>query len=269
MFKQTLKILFPLLLIAAFLLSACVPSNTATPTLAVNAIYTAAAQTVMAQASKVTATSQFTATLPVTKTPLVTATQTGTVTKSSVATSSAAQNFCDNSAFVADVTIPDNTVLAPGQAFDKTWSFQNTGTCSWSTGYTVVFSNGDLMGGNTRALSLAVAPQAQLDVTVKLTAPTTPGTYKGYWRLANGKGSPFGSFVSVVIVVGGGTATVTPTGATPTPSATSARTATPTSGATSAPTTTSTPTVVVPPAATATPTTPAPDTATPTVTPIP
>ena len=246
-------------------MSACVPSQTATPTPAVAAIYTAAAQTVIAQASQVTATSQFTATAVFTKTPLVTATQTATPAKL-ISPTSLLQNYCDNSVFVADVTIPDNTVIAPGVTFDKTWSFQNTGTCAWTTGYTIVFSNGDLMGGNTRALTLAVDPQAQVDVTVKLTAPTLPGTYKGYWRLSNGKGTPFGGYVSVVIVVGGGTATVTPTGATPTQTATSAAT----SGvvATTAAIATATPTS--PPAATVTPTSlAAADTATPTVTPTP
>ena len=259
MFKQTLKNLFPILTITVILLSACVPSETTTPTPAVAAIYTAAAQTVMAQASQVTATSQFTATAPVTKTPLVTATQIATLSVASSPTS-LSQNYCDNSVFVADVTIPDNTVIAPGVTFDKTWSFQNTGTCAWTTGYTIVFSNGDVMGGNTRALTLAVAPQAQVDVTVKLTAPTLPGTYKGYWRLSNGKGTPFGGFVSVVIVVAGGTATVTPTGATPTKTATSAVVVA---------TTTPTATPTSPPAATVTLTSPPADTATPTVTPTP
>ena len=265
MFKQTQKILVPFILISVLLLSACGPSETATPTTAVDAIYTAAAQTVMAHASQVTATSAITSTPLFTKTPLVTATQTATPGLNLSPTSSIAQNYCDNSAFVADVTIPDNTVLAPGQVFDKTWSFQNTGTCSWTTGYTIVFSNGDLMGGNTRALTLAVAPQAQADVTVKLTAPTAPGTYKGYWRLANGKGTPFGGFVSVVIVVGGGTATVTPTGATPTRTATPAAAATTAVVSTTAPTATPTPTVPVIPSVTPTP--PPADTATPTETP--
>lgn len=264
MLKQTLKIMLPLMAITALLLGACSPTATATPTEAVSAIYTAAAQTVMAQASKIALTSKITATAPATKTPLVTATPTATVAQISSPTS-LAQNFCDNSAFVADVTIPDNTVMTPGQVFDKTWAFQNTGTCAWTAGYTIIFSNGDLMGGNTRPINLAVAPQAQVNVTVKLTAPTAPGTYKGYWRLANGKASPFGGFVSVVIVVGGGTTTVTPTGATPTRTATVGvtsagvtATATATSAAPAA-TVTPTPTPVTPP--------PAVDTATPTETP--
>lgn len=37
---------------------------------------------------------------------------------------------CTNSAsFVADVTIPDNTNVAGGTTFTKTWRVSNTGTC--------------------------------------------------------------------------------------------------------------------------------------------
>jgi hypothetical protein len=120
-------------------------------------------------------------------------------------------DYCDNSAFVADVTIPDHTILAPGQTFDKTWTFQNTGTCTWKPGYTIIFTSGSAMKGNTRALNQSVAPQEQVNVTVRLTAPGTPGDYSGSWRLANGKGEPFGAFVSVVInVAGAGTTVPTP-----------------------------------------------------------
>jgi hypothetical protein len=38
----------------------------------------------------------------------------------------------DIAAFVADVTIPDNTVMAPNQPFTKTWRLRNDGTCTWT-----------------------------------------------------------------------------------------------------------------------------------------
>ena len=49
---------------------------------------------------------------------------------------------CHSSAFVADVTVPDDTVFNPGDDFDKTWRIQNTGTCSWDDGYNLVFVSG-------------------------------------------------------------------------------------------------------------------------------
>ena len=34
-------------------------------------------------------------------------------------------------AFLGDVTIPDNTITAPGGAFIKTWRLRNDGNCAW------------------------------------------------------------------------------------------------------------------------------------------
>jgi hypothetical protein len=39
-----------------------------------------------------------------------------------------------NMAYVADVTIPDGTVMTPGNAFSKTWRVRNSGTCKWKDG---------------------------------------------------------------------------------------------------------------------------------------
>lgn len=121
---------------------------------------------------------------------------------------SIADTYCDNSAFVADVTIPDETLLAPGTVFEKTWSLQNTGQCTWKPGYTIVFLDGHAMQGTTRAVNQTVAPGETVEVTVRLTAPNTPGRYTGAWRLANGKSEPFGDFVGVVINVAGPGTTV-------------------------------------------------------------
>ena len=236
MMKQTLKIFLPLISLAAVLLSACNAPATATPTQDVSAIYTAAAQTIEAKAAKVTATPKPTRTSVPTKTTVATATAEPT----NVPPTSPVVNFCDNSVFIADVTIPDNTLMAPSQVFEKTWTFQNTGTCTWTQGYTIIFSNGDLMNGNTRSINQTVAPQAQVNVTVKLTAPSAPGTYTGYWRLVNGKGAPFGQTVSVVIKV---SPDVTPA----TPTSGPAATATSTSAPAATETPTPEPTVTVTP----------------------
>lgn len=40
-----------------------------------------------------------------------------------------------NSAFVADVTIPDFTEVAPAQRLDKIWRLSNTGVCTWDSGF--------------------------------------------------------------------------------------------------------------------------------------
>jgi len=156
------------------------------------------------------------------------------------ATTATAANYCDNAIYVSDVTIPDGTVMAPGTSFVKTWAFQNTGACTWNTNYSLTFVSGDLMGGATTNLTQSVAPTQQVQASVALAAPTTAGTYTGYWRLANAQGNGFGGLVFVKIVVSAGTATPTSTAAAST--ATTAPAATDTSvPSTGTPTPTETP----------------------------
>ena len=116
---------------------------------------------------------------------------------------------CERMRFVDDVTIPDNTVMAPGQTFRKTWRIQNAGSCAWNSGYQLVYSGGDAMGTNYAVnLPGAVAPGATIDISIDLTAPMTYGTYQSNWKLRSPSGNLFGTANSddnsiwVKIVVG-------------------------------------------------------------------
>ncbi len=105
----------------------------------------------------------------------------------------AAVTACDWAQFVADVTIPDGTNLAPGAAFVKTWRLKNIGTCTWNTSYALVFASGEKMGTTTVVnLPSSVAPGATVDLTINLTAPATAGKYRGYWQLRNASNVLFG-----------------------------------------------------------------------------
>jgi hypothetical protein len=42
-----------------------------------------------------------------------------------------------NSAFIADVTYPDGTVVEDNANIAKVWSIQNTGTCTWDDGFSL------------------------------------------------------------------------------------------------------------------------------------
>jgi hypothetical protein len=44
-----------------------------------------------------------------------------------------------------DVTIPDDTVMAPGNTFTKIWRIKNAGNCTWTTTYAVAFFSGEQM----------------------------------------------------------------------------------------------------------------------------
>jgi hypothetical protein len=100
---------------------------------------------------------------------------------------------CNWAQFLGDVTVPDGTVMQPGQGFVKTWRLKNIGTCAWTQGYTLIFSGGSAMSGPANsALPVVVPPGGIVDVSVNLVAPTTPGSYVGYWKLATNYGAQFG-----------------------------------------------------------------------------
>lgn len=100
---------------------------------------------------------------------------------------------CDRAQFIADVTIPDGTVFNPNAPFIKTWRIKNVGTCTWSTSYSLIFDSGDKMGGpSSAALPNSVSPGQTVDLTINLTAPSSAGAYRGYWRFKNAGGVPFG-----------------------------------------------------------------------------
>jgi len=101
--------------------------------------------------------------------------------------------LCDRAWFLGDVTVPDGTVFAPGEAFRKTWSLRNVGSCTWTTDYSLVFSTGDQMGGPAEIkLPTSVGPRESVELSVDLVAPQNPGNYRGYWLLKNAAGNVFG-----------------------------------------------------------------------------
>ncbi|HUF38526.1 MAG TPA: NBR1-Ig-like domain-containing protein [Anaerolineales bacterium] len=133
-----------------------------------------------------------------------------------------------------DVTIPDGTDMLPGQAFVKTWRLVNSGTCTWTSAYAVVWVSGDKLGDqNAVALTGNVGPGQSVDISVPMTAPVQTGSYQSNWQLRNAGGDLFGIgaggqsvfWVRIDVVSPTGTPTAT---ATATLAATAAPSATPT-----------------------------------------
>lgn len=259
-------------LIAAFLLPACGPIQTPSPTVDAPGTFTAVANTLHVGEPTFPATNtppppNATATLaPVTVFPTAQVISTQAATQPLYI--SWTPSTCDKSAFIKDVTIPDDTKFYPGTHFTKTWRIKNIGTCSWTKEYRFQYISGNQMGADTIYLSKTVAPGEEIDISLEMTAPTTPEDYSNYWRLRNKAGDIFGTTFYVVIEVTKSASTLTPTGsltntATVTTSGTAATfTSTPT---VTSPASTATYTSTVPPAATATstPTTEVPATSIP------
>lgn len=228
------------LLTAALLLASCTMGATPAPTVDINTINTAAVETAMGQLS-----AQFTQTalaapsvtpmptdtaisLPTTAQP--TANTGGTVPTAAGAIPTVSFNAtplpgftplpspqpaaptvslgdsCNNSAFEGDITIPDGTVLPPGENFEKVWALRNTGTCAWDEGYAFVY-----IGGSTPNLDPVnfqfknsidfVAGGEAINMTIKLTTPCKPGEYEGHWRMRSDSGYYFGTTLSVYVKV--------------------------------------------------------------------
>jgi hypothetical protein len=201
-----------------------------TPADDVNAIYTNAAATVLAQqqtlqAGTFVATPTPTLGLPTAaSSPLPSPTQQQTpVLLPTIIPATGVVASCDNSVYVSDITYTDGTIVAPGLSFTKTWKISNTGTCAWTATYQLIFVSGESMSGKATAIGKAVNPGESVDISIELISPSaSTGNITGSWRLSNDKGLPFGDVLTVVIKSGTtGTASFTPT-QTPTPTPTTA-----------------------------------------------
>jgi hypothetical protein len=133
-----------------------------------------------------TATSTFTPTPTWTTQPTTNASPTPTPTNTPLP--------CNWAQFISDVTIADNTEISANNGFTKTWRLKNIGSCTWTSGYRLVFSHGDRMNAPDAVAFTGgtVAPGSTVDVSVNLTAPADAGTYQGYFKLRSSEGVVFG-----------------------------------------------------------------------------
>ena len=200
-----------LVITAVLILAACAPATPIVPTPDVLAVRTSAAYTVVAEFTLTAAAFTPTPlpTLPPTETPTPEPpTATPTIAYATDPTQIALGTpgeLCDNFSFdnaTVDVTIPDGTVLTPGQDFVKTWKIKNTGICSWGDGYSLIYAGyADKMSGEPVPLGTLVEVGQEVDVSVNFKAPTAVGEYTSAWQMANPKGIPFGKAIFVKIVV--------------------------------------------------------------------
>jgi len=104
----------------------------------------------------------------------------------------------DCSAFSADVTIPDGSIMRPGQVFTKNWKLRNCGTSDWSGLHASRVSG--QFGPAAFAVS-QVAPNGTTTLGSSFTAPSTPGAYRSTYRLQGADGHFAANSFWVEIVV--------------------------------------------------------------------
>jgi hypothetical protein len=114
--------------------------------------------------------------------------------------------------FIADVSIPDDTILEPESAFVKTWRVRNSGTCAWRGGLELRFISGDRMDGPASVVVSPTLVGETVDISVPFSAPRNAGAYTSNWQLNTAEEQTFGDPLYVQVVVEP-TATGAPTAA--------------------------------------------------------
>ena len=184
---KPVRIVPTFILLLVFILSSCNLPTEAQETEEPNAIFTQAALTVQAQLQEATPFSTPTLPPPAPTNTAITFPTSAAPATATLPPASSATPVCDQAQFIKDVTIPDGTVVSPNEAFTKTWRLKNVGNCTWS-GYSLVFDSGESMNGTSPIAIGTVNPGQEIDLSVNLTAPSTNGSYRSYWRIRNASG---------------------------------------------------------------------------------
>jgi polar amino acid transport system substrate-binding protein len=111
--------------------------------------------------------------------------------------------------YINDLTIPDFTEMNPGESFQKGWTVQNTGTCTWDSGYSLVYVGSEPVDGvlstGPTSISGTIQPAVNYDIYVDLVAPDKAGKYKGYYTMSAPNGTLFGDRIWAAVKVVGET----------------------------------------------------------------
>jgi hypothetical protein len=106
--------------------------------------------------------------------------------------------------FLEDITIPDDTVVAPGAVLDKRWRVENSGTCNWDAAYRLKMIGGDDLGAPPEQALYPARSGAQALIRIFFTAPDEAGVYRSAWQAYDPDGSGFGDPFYIEVVVGAG-----------------------------------------------------------------
>ena len=103
--------------------------------------------------------------------------------------------------YLEDVSIPDGTVVQPGEALDKQWRVENSGTCNWDGQYRIMLVAGQNLGMPAEGALFPARSVTQAIIRLLFTAPMEADTYRSAWQAHDPQGNPFGDpfFIEVVV----------------------------------------------------------------------
>lgn len=103
--------------------------------------------------------------------------------------------------FISDMSIEDNTIVAPGSRLDKQWLVQNSGTCNWDSRFRLRLINDVALGALPEQALYPARAGLQATVQIIFTAPLEAGSYTSEWQAFDISGIPFGDSFYIKIVV--------------------------------------------------------------------
>jgi hypothetical protein len=211
----TKRMLWLMMITGLLVLTACSP---ATPTLDAQLVYTAAAQTVMAQLTreaegKATPTAQppsptsgiipTAMVIEVTLTPFggVGITPTTTALPILPTATISLSKAADQALWISN-TPADDALVNTNAKFDVTWQMKNIGETTWKTSYKIRYYAGDLLV-EKKVFNFAkeVKPGEIGEFTIDAVGNSKAGAYSTWWKLTNDLGQNFGDMSLRVIVV--------------------------------------------------------------------
>jgi hypothetical protein len=109
---------------------------------------------------------------------------------------------CTNTlTYLEDLSLPDGTIVKPGENLDKRWLVQNSGTCNWDERYRLKFISGAELSAPIDQALYPARSGTQATLRISFTAPSEPGTYQSAWQAYDPQGQAFGDPVYLQVVV--------------------------------------------------------------------
>jgi hypothetical protein len=103
--------------------------------------------------------------------------------------------------YLEDLSLPDGTLVSPGERLDKRWRVENSGSCNWDAGYSLALLSGPDLGAAPEQALFPARSGSQVELRILFTAPQEPGTYRSAWQARDPHGQPFGDEVFIEVVV--------------------------------------------------------------------
>lgn len=103
--------------------------------------------------------------------------------------------------FLEDLTIPDGTLVRPGEALDKRWLVQNNGTCNWNERYRLKLIAGSALGVPEEQALYPARSGTQAIIRILFTATDQPGLQRSAWQAFSPQGEAFGDPIYIEIFV--------------------------------------------------------------------